>query len=68
MMTVAKTELPEEEEVEEEINVEEEDEDEEAEERVDMAEDLRASNCSSNLPQNSDNYDLAASQRRKQRR
>ena len=69
MMTVAKTELPEEEEDEEEINVEEEDEDEEAEERVDMAEDLRASNCSSsNLPQNSDNYDLAASQRRKQRR
>ena len=69
MMTVAKTELPEEEEDEEEINVEEEDEDEEAEERGDMAEDLRASNCSSsNLPQNSDNYDLAASQRRKQRR
>merc|ERR1719471_2311630 len=68
-MTVAKAELPEEEEDEEEINVEEEDEDEEAEERVDMAEDLRASNCSSsNLPQNSDNYDLAGSQRRKQRR
>merc|ERR1719471_1203802 len=68
-MTVAKAELPEEEDDEEEINVEEEDEDEEAEERVDMAEDLRASNCSSsNLPQNSDNYDLAASQRRKQRR
>ena len=60
MMTVAKAELTEE---EEEINV---DEEEEVEEGLRMAEDLRVG--SSSLPQTSDNFGLAASQRRKQRR
>ena len=58
-MTVAKAELTEE---EEEINVDEE----EVEEGLRMAEDLRVG--SSSLPQTSDNFGLAASQRRKQRR
>ena len=62
MMTVAKAELTEE---EEEINVDEEEE-EEVEEGLRMAEDLRVG--SSSLPQTSDNFGLAASQRRKQRR
>ena len=65
-MTVAKAELTEEEE-EEEINVEEEEE-EEVEEGGRVAEDLREGGCSSSLPQTSDNFGLAASQRRKQRR
>ena len=66
MMTVAKAELTEEEE-EEEINVEEEEE-EEVEEGGRLAEDLRTGCSNSSLPQTSDNFGLAASQRRKQRR
>ena len=66
MMTVAKAELTEEE--EEEINVEEEEEEEEVEEGGRVAEDLRTGASCSNLPQTSDNFGLAASQRRKQRR
>ena len=66
MMTVAKAELTEEEE-EEEINVEEEEE-EEVEEGGRLAEDLRTVCSNSSLSQTSDNFGLAASQRRKQRR
>ena len=69
MMTVAKAELTEED--EEEINVEEEEEEEEeVEEGGRVAEDLRKGvSCNNgNLPQTSDNFGLAASQRRKQRR
>ena len=66
MMTVAKAELTEEEE-EEEINVEEEEE-EEVEEGGRVAEDLRTGCINGSLPQTSDNFGLAASQRRKQRR
>ena len=65
-MTVAKAELTEEEE-EEEINVEEEEE-EEVEEGGRVAEDLRTGCINGSLPQTSDNFGLAASQRRKQRR
>ena len=61
MMTVAKAELTEEEE-EEEINVEEEEE-EEVEEGGRLAEDLRTGCSNSSLPQTSDNFGLAASQR-----
>ena len=60
-MTVAKAELTEEEE-EEEINVEEEEE-EEVEEGGRLAEDLRTGCSNSSLPQTSDNFGLAASQR-----
>ena len=61
MMTMAKAELTEEEE-EEEINVEEEEE-EEVEEGGRLAEDLRTGCSNSSLPQTSDNFGLAASQR-----
>ena len=60
-MTMAKAELTEEEE-EEEINVEEEEE-EEVEEGGRLAEDLRTGCSNSSLPQTSDNFGLAASQR-----
>ena len=66
MMTVAKEELTEEE--EEEINVEEEEEDEVEEGGRMAAEDLRTGCNNSSLPHTSDNFGLAASQRRKQRR
>ena len=62
MMTVAKAELTEEEE-EEEINVEEEEEDEVEEGGRMAAEDLRTGCSNSSLPQTSDNFGLAASQR-----